>query len=60
MKHTVVVLNDGETFSDISGCRIVEVEVPEGEELDKHVQVMYQFGVDISPVWEKVKKLCGI
>jgi len=28
----IVVLNDGATFSDLDGCKVVEIEVPDNEE----------------------------
>lgn len=29
IKHTIVVLNDGETFSDLVGCRVMEIIIPQ-------------------------------
>ena len=33
---TVVVLNDGETFTDISGCVIMKIPVEQYEEITMH------------------------
>lgn len=46
----VVILNDGETFSDIEGC--VVLDVPDdlvGDEVDAYVAENYDQGAQITP-----------
>ena len=46
--HYIVILNDGETYSALPGCRIVGVINIDADELDDHIKDYYEYGVEIS------------
>jgi len=49
MKNPVVVLNDGETFTHISGCKIIEIpDHVQDDCVDEYVSEQYVEGKGIS------------
>jgi len=50
----VVVLNDGETYTDLDGCEVLEVpDDTLDENVDWYVQDNYGTGTPIGELWEK-------
>jgi len=49
----VVVLNDGETYTDLDGCVVLEVpDSFEGDEVDEYVKACYDEGSPIANLLE--------
>lgn len=45
----IVVLNDGETYSDLYGCVILDVpEAIAGDDLDEFIKENYESGVSLT------------
>lgn len=56
----VVILNDGETYTDIEGCRVVEVgDELDSEDIEEVLKDSYYDGIEVQDLYHVYKVVEG-